>query len=158
MSRGPACIGLARHKLSRWLHNAKYPSHVRHLASHTAGKPPDYAFAFEYVASIYQFHLLIVYCSIDGVLLRSSHALSNASKTLRSLQSRQVPFILLTNGGGKKESQRALQISEILDIPLDDSMIVQSHTPLRGLVDSLADKEILVLGGDGEKCRHVAQE
>lgn len=92
------------------------------------------------------------------MLLRSNQALANARHALAFLQSRRIPFILLTNGGGKTEAIRTAQISKILGLPLDESMIVQSHTPLRALVGSLADKNILVVGGDGEKCREVAQK
>ncbi|KAI7570057.1 hypothetical protein KC343_g22976, partial [Hortaea werneckii] len=54
------------------------------------GTIPDFAFAFD----------------IDGVLLRSSTPLPNAAATLKSLQAANIPFILLTNGGGKSETER----------------------------------------------------
>lgn len=110
--------------------------------------------------------LLIHSPSIDGVLLRSSTPLPHASETLSYLQSHRIPFILLTNGGGKHESERVSDLSRLLGISLDTSMFVQSHTPFAELVDSttskedstpLKDKTVLVVGGDGDKCRRVAE-
>jgi HAD superfamily hydrolase (TIGR01456 family) len=67
---------------------------------------------------------------------------------------------LLTNGGGKHESERVKDLSERLSVPLDTSLFVQSHTPFSELGDreQLKQKCILVVGGDGPKCRAVAQE
>lgn len=74
-----------------------------------------------------------------------------------------MPFILLTNGGGKLESTRIKDLSSKLNVPLDTSMIVQSHTPFADLVhpskahpQGLKDKCILVCGGDYDDCREVA--
>ena len=54
------------------------------------------------------------------------------------------------------------QLSQLLEVPLDTSMFVQSHTPFAELAigngeDNLKDKCILVVGGEGEKCRRVAE-
>ena len=101
--------------------------------------------------------------SIDGVLLRSSEPLPRAHRTLSFLQSHHIPFILLTNGGGKSEQERVQQLSQLLQVPLDTSMFVQSHTPFAELAnttngkESLKDKCILVVGGEGDKCRKVAE-
>ncbi|KAL9027041.1 MAG: hypothetical protein Q9196_004382 [Gyalolechia fulgens] len=106
--------------------------------------------------------------SIDGVLLRSSNPLPRARQTLTALQRLRIPFILLTNGGGKLERDRVAELSHILSVPISPSMFIQSHTPFADLVDStipgedpktpLKDKAILVTGGDGERCRKVAED
>ncbi|KAI4821528.1 HAD-superfamily hydrolase, partial [Aureobasidium sp. EXF-8845] len=96
-------------------------------------------------------------CSIDGVLLRSSDPLPRAHKALSLLQSERIPFILLTNGGGKHESERVEELSQKLDIELDTSMFVQSHTPFADMKE-LYDKTVLVVGGDHDKCQVVAQK
>lgn len=49
--------------------------------------------------------------SIDGVLLHSSKPLPGATQTLKFLQSHNIPFILLTNGGGKSEAERVAELS-----------------------------------------------
>ncbi|PBP15530.1 HAD-superfamily hydrolase, partial [Diplocarpon rosae] len=100
---------------------------------------------------------------IDGVLLRSSTPLPGASKALAYLQRNSIPFILLTNGGGKLERERVQELSEKLEISLSEDNFVQSHTPFKDLLDGsgarkgLRDSTILVTGGDGDKCRRVAE-
>ena len=95
--------------------------------------------------------------SIDGVLVRSNDPLPNAYETLNSLQQQRIPFILLTNGGGKSEEERVATLSEKLQVPLDTSMFVQSHTPFADL-EQYKSKTVLVMGGDDDKCRHVAEK
>ncbi|PQE15053.1 HAD superfamily hydrolase protein [Rutstroemia sp. NJR-2017a BVV2] len=101
---------------------------------------------------------------IDGVLLRSSSPLPGASEALNLLHSNNIPFILLTNGGGKHESARVAELSKKLNVPLTEENFVQSHTPFRQLVEGsedaepLKDKTILVTGGDGDACRKVAEQ
>jgi ribonucleotide monophosphatase NagD (HAD superfamily) len=89
--------------------------------------------------------------------------LPGAKEALTTLQKRQIPFILLTNGGGKHESERVAELSRRLDVSLDTSMFVQSHTPFASLVHGskdkpgLKDEPILVVGGNGDSCRRVAE-
>ncbi|MCJ1248683.1 Haloacid dehalogenase-like hydrolase domain-containing 5 [Trapelia coarctata] len=117
-------------------------------SSQRGAHKPDFAFAFD----------------IDGVLIRSSKPLPRAQKALRYLQSHNIPFILLTNGGGKHETDRVSELSDRLGVPLDTSLFIQSHTPFAELVDgndcqeALKDKCILVMGGDGDMCRKVAEK
>ncbi|KAL8936386.1 MAG: hypothetical protein Q9216_004959 [Gyalolechia sp. 2 TL-2023] len=106
--------------------------------------------------------------NIDGVLLRSSNPLPRARQILTALQHLRIPFILLTNGGGQHERDRVRQLSHLLSVPIAPSMFIQSHTPFADLIDStnpgddlqtpLKDKAILVTGGDGERCRKVAED
>jgi len=90
------------------------------------------------------------------VLLRSSDPLPRAQKALSYLQSQGIPFILLTNGGGKHESDRVAELSSKLDVSIDTSMFVQSHTPFADM-DDLKDKTVMVVGGVEDKCRKVAE-
>ncbi|KAF2741354.1 HAD-superfamily hydrolase [Polyplosphaeria fusca] len=101
---------------------------------------PEFAFAFD----------------IDGVLLRSADPLPRAHRALSYLQSQSIPFILLTNGGGKHESERVADLTEKLGVTLDTAMFVQSHTPFADM-DEYKSKTVLVVGGDDDKCRHVAE-
>ncbi|KAL3468435.1 HAD-like domain-containing protein [Aspergillus heterothallicus] len=118
---------------------------TRHLSS--APRVPDFAFAFD----------------IDGVLLRSSKPIPGAAESLALLKKEGIPFILLTNGGGKHETERVAEISEKLNIPLDADVIIQSHSPFAELVRGtetqppLENKRVLVVGGDGNRCREVAE-
>jgi HAD superfamily hydrolase (TIGR01450 family) len=102
--------------------------------------------------------------SIDGVLLRSSEPIPGAVDALKYLHENNIPFILLTNGGGKHESARVVELSKKLGVPLTEENFVQSHTPFKQLVEgsekvaALKNKTILVTGGDGDKCRLVAEQ
>ncbi|XMA15061.1 hypothetical protein WAI453_007852 [Rhynchosporium graminicola] len=115
----------------------------------SASPIPTFAFAFD----------------IDGVLLRSSNPLPGATEALLYLQKHNIPFILLTNGGGKLESERVAELSERLGVSLLEENLIQSHTPFKALIEKtapqyiegLADGVVLVTGGDGEKCRQVAE-
>jgi HAD superfamily hydrolase (TIGR01450 family) len=110
--------------------------------------PPDFAFVFD----------------IDGVLLRSSKNLPGAAATLRFLHNHSIPFILLTNGGGKHETERVAELSATFGIPLTIDNFVQSHTPFQEMVHgnheypALEDKTILVTGNDQERVRDVAHK
>ena len=101
--------------------------------------------------------------SIDGVLLRSSGIIAGAPEALALLHRNNIPFILLTNGGGKHESARVHELSKKLGVPITEENFVQSHTPFKELVEGseaiegLKDKTVLVTGGDGDKCRKVAE-
>jgi len=118
---------------------------ARHMRSFqtsvTPPKIPDFAFAFD----------------VDGVLLRSSTPIPGASDTLRYLQKSNIPFILLTNGGGKSETERVANLAESLGVELDTGMFVQSHTPFAEMKE-YHDKTVLVMGGDYDKCQTVAGE
>ncbi|CZR69712.1 related to HAD superfamily hydrolase [Phialocephala subalpina] len=94
---------------------------------------------------------------IDGVLVRSKDALPGAAKTIKMLQRRNIPFILLTNGGGSTEKDHVAILGRRLGLAgLHEKQFVQSHSPYHSLVPSLANKNILVLGGTGNKIREVA--
>ena len=72
------------------------------------------------------------------------------------MQENDIPFILLTNGGGLSEAARCEDLSSKLDFPIAPSQLVQSHTPTKSLAESY--ETILVIGGEGENCRQVAEE
>ena len=57
-----------------------------------------------------------------------------ATEALQYLQAHEIPFILLTNGGGKHEAERVADLSARLGIQLSVDNFVQSHTPFRMLV------------------------
>ncbi|KAK5091969.1 hypothetical protein LTR70_006146 [Exophiala xenobiotica] len=124
---------------------------TRYLSSQPSNsRIPNFAFAFD----------------IDGVLLRSSTPIPGASQCLSYLRKHHIPFILLTNGGGKTEAERTRDLNNKLSLPpshqIHVSQLIQSHTPLSELATthgtpSYKDKTILVCGGDGGACRLVAE-
>lgn len=88
-----------------------------------------------------------------------SEPIPGATESLKFLQDHNIPFILLTNGGGKPEADRVRDLTEKLGVPLTTDNFVQSHTPFRELVDGpdgLQDKTILVTGSNPERCREIA--
>ncbi|KAI1873983.1 uncharacterized protein JN550_003252 [Neoarthrinium moseri] len=116
----------------------------RHYSTGSSAKAPPFAFAFD----------------IDGVLLHVAKPIPGATETLRYLQKNDIPFILLTNGGGKHEKDRVAQLSDKLDVELSTENFVQSHTPFQELVhgaEGLADKNILITGSDAAKARTIAE-
>ncbi|KAK5112441.1 hypothetical protein LTR85_011550 [Meristemomyces frigidus] len=122
-------------------HQPVWPLRRAFQTSVTPPKIPDFAFAFD----------------IDGVLVRSSTPLPGAHEALKYLQENRIPFILLTNGGGKSETERVRDLAEKLDVELDIGMFVQSHTPFADMKE-YHDKTVLVVGGDYDKCQRVAKE
>jgi len=94
---------------------------------------------------------------MDGVLVKGKKAIPKARDALKLLDDRKIAWILMTNGGGVSEKQRAKFLSEELDLDIDIDQIVQSHTPLVTL-EGKEDKKVLVIGGDGDKSRKVAEE
>jgi len=65
--------------------------------------------------------------------------------------------MLLTNGGGSHERERAKKLSQELEVDITQEMVVQSHSPFEDLHD-LKDKTVLVLGGIGDNVRGVAEQ
>ncbi|KAI9673091.1 MAG: hypothetical protein M1829_004405 [Trizodia sp. TS-e1964] len=119
-------------------------SHRRALSTRSS---PNYGFVFD----------------IDGVLLRSKTPLAPAAKALKYLRAHRVPFVLLTNGGGYAEAERARMLAGLLDVPLAEAQVVQAHTPFQTFVREskhgppMQRRVVLVVGGAGDRCRAVAE-
>jgi len=67
---------------------------------HAINPKLDYAFAFD----------------IDGVLMLGSTPIPAGARALKRLHERKIPYILLTNGGGKYESDRVAELSHHLGV------------------------------------------
>ncbi|OLL25734.1 putative CDP-alcohol phosphatidyltransferase class-I family protein [Neolecta irregularis DAH-3] len=97
---------------------------------------------------------------IDGVLLKGGEVIPEAKEALRMLNGENedgivVPYIFLTNGGGKLEQDRCKELSDKLEVPVSTSQFIQGHTPMRNLVELY--NTVLVVGGVGDTCRKVAE-
>ena len=66
----------------------------------------DYAFAFD----------------IDGVLMLGSSPIPAGARALKMLHARRIPYILLTNGGGKYESDRVAELSHHLGVNVQPTL------------------------------------
>ncbi|KAG5421930.1 hypothetical protein I9W82_001023 [Candida metapsilosis] len=96
---------------------------------------------------------------IDGVLIRGKKPIPQAKPALELLNREKIPYILMTNGGGVSESQKAKEVAHITGGPnISPLQIVQSHTPMKALVQDPEFNRVLVVGGDGDNARKVAYE
>lgn len=98
---------------------------------------------------------------IDGVLVHGDRLIPEGKRVLEILNGDnelgiKIPHIFLTNGSGKPEQARVEQLSKILQNPISTEQFIQSHTPMRALSEYY--KTVLVVGGEGYKCREVAEQ
>jgi len=98
---------------------------------------------------------------IDGVLVHGDRLIPEAKRALSMLNGDnelgiKIPHIFLTNGSGKLELARTQQLSKILQNPISTDQFIQSHTPMRALAEYY--NTVLVVGGEGNRCREVAEE
>ena len=89
---------------------------------------------------------------IDGVLKAGPNVLPEAKRALQILEgnnprSQKIPYIFITNGGGKHESARAKDLARELEVPVTEDQVIQAHTVMKSLVPLYADKPILMVGG-----------
>ncbi|KAG7666389.1 uncharacterized protein J8A68_000085 [[Candida] subhashii] len=97
---------------------------------------------------------------IDGVILRGPNTIPQAVEAMKRLNGEnkyniKVPFVFVTNGGGKPEKARADDLSKRLDCHITEEQIIQGHTPMKDLVGVY--NNVLVVGGVGNACRNVAE-
>ncbi|CAK7229939.1 hypothetical protein SBRCBS47491_007420 [Sporothrix bragantina] len=122
--------------------------HRRQFSTPSSSAPssiPPFAFAFD----------------IDGVLLHVSEPIPGAAAALQHLHRLNIPFILLTNGGGRYEADRVADLQRRLGLDLESlegdknntdthdadcvgplpvlstANFVQSHTPFQELLDNV---------------------
>ena len=68
---------------------------------------------------------------------------------------RRSPYIFVTNGGGKTEQERCIQLSKQMEMEVSPGQFICGHTPMREMAAKYST--VLVVGGEGEKCRQVAE-
>lgn len=61
----------------------------------------------------------------------------------------------MTNGGGKTEAERCVDLSRQLQLDVSPGQFICGHTPMKEMVEKYST--VLVVGGEGEKCRIVAE-
>jgi len=92
---------------------------------------------------------------IDGVLVKGKNVLPETLKTLKLLHTLHIPFMFLTNGGGKTEKKKAQELSQRFQIPIHEEQVVLGHSPMRTIPDEIKNKIVLVIGPDS--CKEVAK-
>lgn len=65
--------------------------------------------------------------------------------------------LLMLPTGGSLESVRAKRLSGELGIPIAENQIVQSHTIFKALAGTYANSPVLIVGGQKDSCRQVAE-
>lgn len=91
---------------------------------------------------------------IDGVVLRDHTPIGGSPQALRKLYDHnsgtlKIPYVFLTNGGGFRESKRAMQLSELLGVNISPAQVLQGHSPFKQLVNRY-ENELVVAVGKGE--------
>ncbi|KAJ1932496.1 hypothetical protein FBU59_006354, partial [Linderina macrospora] len=86
---------------------------------------------------------------IDGVLIKGKRTLDEGRRALEMLNGnnvfgKRIPFVLLTNGGGVTEADKAADISKRLGVEIKPEQVILSHSPMQALTDKYADKHVLV--------------
>ncbi|CAO1613985.1 unnamed protein product [Parajaminaea phylloscopi] len=89
---------------------------------------------------------------IDGVLKQGPKVLPQALRALRILHGEnkyrvKVPYILVTNGGGPSERERAQKLTNELQVDIQPEQVLQAHTVLQSLTRLYGDEPVLVIGG-----------
>ncbi|EMR65210.1 hypothetical protein MGN70_003871 [Eutypa lata] len=97
---------------------------------------------------------------IDGVLVRGGRAIPEAIEAMKALNGEnkygiKIPYIFLTNGGGKSEAERCSDLSAQLQTEISPAQFICGHTPMSEMASKYTT--VLVVGGEGEKCRQVAE-
>ncbi|KKK18386.1 phosphatidyl synthase [Aspergillus rambellii] len=97
---------------------------------------------------------------IDGVLIRGGQPIPAAIDALKYINGAnpygiKVPYIFVTNGGGKTEEERCIDLSRQLELEVSPGQFICGHTPMREMAAKY--NTVLVVGGEGEKCRVVAE-
>lgn len=94
---------------------------------------------------------------IDGVLVQGRNALSAGQNALKLLEKFQIPFIVLTNGGGMLEKEKAIGLGKRMGIEIPHTRVCLSHTPMKSLKQKYKNEHVLVIGGgDHGKMKEVA--
>lgn len=92
---------------------------------------------------------------VDGVLLRGKQPVPGAREVLEDLKKNDIPFAIMTNGGGYLEAKKAKQISEIVGTKIPEEHVCLSHTPMRQLAEKHGDDLVLAIGKDCDELHAV---
>lgn len=93
---------------------------------------------------------------IDGVLVRGKEAITGAKDALERLDDNNIPYILLTNGGGHTEATHSKMVGCRLGLHIDEDQFVQSHTPFKSFMEQYQGQWVLCLGGEKTRIKELA--
>lgn len=87
-----------------------------------------------------------VVLDIDGVVLRGKDIIEGSDEAVRQMIALKIPFLMMTNGGGKSEAAKAAELSDILQCDIHPDQVLLAHTPMSLLADKYANDEVLIGG------------
>jgi len=88
---------------------------------------------------------------VDGVLVKGKNVLPETLKALKLLYTLHIPFMFLTNGGGKTEKKKAEELSRRFQVPIHEEQVVLGHSPMKNIPEDIKEKVVLVIGPDSIK-------
>ncbi|KAG5491340.1 hypothetical protein JIQ42_01239 [Leishmania sp. Namibia] len=97
-----------------------------------------------------------VVIDIDGVLYRSHRLIPSADAAIQQLSMLRIPFLFMTNGGGKSEAEKAEELSALLGCHIDACQLLLAHSPMRLLVPEYGEERVLVVGAP--HCASIARQ
>ncbi|TPX38378.1 hypothetical protein SmJEL517_g00196 [Synchytrium microbalum] len=92
-------------------------------------------------------HVGVVF-DIDGVLLHGKAKVESAKEALNLIKNLEIPFVLLTNGGGVTEEEKAKKVSKKLGFEISGDQVIMAHTPMKRLASRYQDDLVLWIGPD----------
>ncbi|KAJ3011984.1 UNVERIFIED_CONTAM: hypothetical protein HDU68_001438 [Siphonaria sp. JEL0065] len=101
-------------------------------------------------------HLGIAF-DIDGVLIKGKKVLPQAIRAMQRIKENKVPFVLMTNGGGTTEINKAKELSGLLNTHIAPEQMILAHTPMASLSSKFSkdySEAVLILGKEG--CKDAA--
>lgn len=164
-----AALPIPRSKRQSRLSSVTYPGFQEALKTGRPGMPPIQPTREILASQVQDAHTGKVQAAknmafvfdIDGVLVHGDRLIPEGKRVLEMLNGDnqlgiRIPHIFLTNGSGKPELARTEQLSKILLNPISTEQFIQSHTPMRALAEYY--NTVLVVGGEGYRCRDVAEQ
>ncbi|KPI86499.1 hypothetical protein ABL78_4439 [Leptomonas seymouri] len=97
-----------------------------------------------------------VVMDIDGVVYRGHQLIPGADTAIQHLATLRIPFLFMTNGGGKSEAEKAEELSELLKCPVQPTQVLLAHSPMRLLVPEFREQRVVVVGAP--HCAAIARE
>ncbi|KPA86525.1 putative mitochondrial hypothetical protein [Leptomonas pyrrhocoris] len=93
---------------------------------------------------------------IDGVVHRGHQLVRGADTAVQHLVMLRIPFVFLTNGGGKSEAEKAEELATLLGCPIQPSQVLMAHSPMRLLVPEFGQQRVVVVGAP--HCAAIARD
>jgi HAD superfamily hydrolase (TIGR01450 family) len=95
---------------------------------------------------------------VDGVLLHDYHPIKGAQQAMQLLKKHNIPFIFLSNGGGRVEEIQAMKYSKALETNIPVENVIVSHTPMKELSPQYKNQRVLIFGLDKDHSMQLAKK